>query len=230
MTVDGRTRVSQQPSSGTGHVRSGQRDLGSTHYEIHVGLADKPDTVVELESPPSAQDGEILQLTLEDGRVLLCQVRGTSPYCRVLAEKPVSDVFKGQAGADGEVSVESRRERGSDERTAATIVHSCPRCLATETLISHRGVKMITLFCSMCRHEWGEAPSVVAAATRLDRRATVRLDSADRRRPDRVPTPSCAYCSTDAHVHSVRRTANEVYFVCGGCDAMWVLPRPRAAG
>jgi hypothetical protein len=223
-------RVSQQPTTGTGHLRSGQRNLGSTHYEIHVGLPNKPETVVELESPPIAQDGEILQLTLEDGRVLLCQVRGMSPYCRVLGEKPASDTVGGPtttAADDGESGGARRR---SDERTAATIVHPCPRCLATETLITHRGVTMTTLFCPVCRHGWGEAPAVVAAAARVDRRAAVRFDSPDRRSLDRVPTPSCTYCATDAHVRSVRHTASEVYFVCSGCDAMWVLPRARRAG
>ena len=222
--------MSQRPTSGTGHLRSGQRNLGSTHYEIHVGLPNKPDTVVELESPPIAQDGEILQLTLEDGRVLLCQVRGMSPYCRVLGEKPASDGLAEHAGEADELVEPGRGGRRSDERTAAAIVHPCPRCLATETLITHRGVTMTTLFCPVCRHGWGEAPAIVAAAPRVDRRASVRLESPDRRSFDRVPTPSCTYCATDAHVGSVRRTANEVYFVCSGCDAMWVLPRLRSAG
>ena len=225
MTFASGGRVSARMTSGTGQLRSGQRNLGSTHYEIHVGLPNKPDTVVELESPPIAQDGEILQLTLEDGRVLLCQVRGMSPYCRVLGEKPTSDNAAAPTSSAADDVVESRGRRRTDERTAATIVHPCPRCLATETLITHRGVTMTTLFCPVCRHGWGEAPAVVAAAARLDRRAACRPDSADRRGLDRVPTPSCMYCSTDAHVRSVRRTANEVYFVCSSCDAMWVLPR-----
>ena len=74
----------EQPGSGTGHLRSGQRDLGLAHYEIHVGIPNKPGTVVELESPPVAQNGEILELVLEDGRVLQLQVSGVSPYCRVI--------------------------------------------------------------------------------------------------------------------------------------------------
>jgi hypothetical protein len=212
-------------------LKSGQRSLGKTHYEIHVGLRDKPDTVVELESPPIAQDGEILQLTLEDGRVLLCQVRGMSPYCRVLGEKPADGTSGPKSDALGDRSLDPEPERRQSEmRTAAAVVHPCPRCLATETLITHRGVTMTTLFCPVCRHGWGESPSVIAAATRLDRRAAVRADSPDRRGLERVSTPSCTYCSTDAHVRCVRRTANEVYFACSGCDAMWVLPRPRTAG
>ncbi len=82
--MHGECTVREQAFSGTGHLRSGQRDLGLAQYEIHVGLPNKPGTVVELESPPVAQDGEILELILEDGRVLQLQVRGVSPYCRVI--------------------------------------------------------------------------------------------------------------------------------------------------
>jgi hypothetical protein len=194
-------------------------------------MANKPDTVVELESPPIAQDGEILQLTLEDGRVLLCQVRDMSPYCRVLAEKPTSPTLDRHAAERVDLLAGAvPGGRRSDGRSVATIAHPCPRCLANETLITHRGVTMTTLFCKACGHGWGEAPAVIAAAPRLDRRASARSDSHDRRNFDRVPTPSCSYCATDAHVRSIRRTANEVYFACSGCDAMWVLPRQRSIG
>ena len=81
----------EQQGCGTGQLRSGQRDLGLARYEIHVGMADKPGTIVELESPPVAQDGEILDLSLEDGRVLQIQVRGVSPYCRVVGERSAKD-------------------------------------------------------------------------------------------------------------------------------------------
>ncbi len=214
--------MSHQSTSGTGHLRSGQRDLGSTHYEIHVGLTNKPGTVVELESPPHAQDGELLQLTIEDGRVLLCQVRGMSPYCRVLGEKSTTENSATQA--------EPHDRRRPEPRTAATILHPCPRCLATETLIMHRGVKLTTLCCPVCGHEWSEAGSAVAGAPRLDRRAAVRPDAADRRSADRVTTPYCTYCSTDTHVKTVRRTASEIYFACARCEAMWVLSRARWPG
>ena len=194
-------------------------------------MQNKPDTIVELESPPIAQDGEILQLELEDGRVLLCQVRDMSPYCRVLGEKPTSQTLDPHEGEPVDLLADTARGRRRPEaRTAATVAYPCPRCLANETLITHRGVTMTTLFCPACGHGWGETPSVVAAAPRLDRRATVRTDSNDRRGLDRVPTPSCSYCATDAHVRSIRRTANEVYFVCSGCDAMWVLSRQRSMG
>jgi hypothetical protein len=99
--------------------------------------------------------------------------------------------------------------------------------MATEVLVTHRGVMLATLFCTACRHGWGEPPAVVAAAARTDRRAVMRPESADRRAPDRLVAPTCEYCGTDAHVQPARRTANEVYFVCAVCEAMWALPRPQ---
>ena len=118
--------------------------------------------------------------------------------------------------------------RRSDIRNALVIQHPCPRCMAGEVLVTHRGVMMTTLFCAVCRHGWGEPPAVVAAATRMDRRAIGRAESAERRSPDRLQAPTCTYCATDAYVRSIRRTSDEVYFACDGCEAMWALPRPRS--
>ena len=216
----------EQSGCGTGHLRSGQRDLGIAHYEIHVGLANKPGTIVELESPPVAQNGEILELSLEDGRILQLQVKGVSPYCRVIGERTASN----RRTAEKDTTVSSDMDQGrrrSDSRNFLVIHHPCPRCMASEVLVTHRGVMMATLFCTACRHGWGEPPCVVAAATKMDRRAIERDDSADRRAENRLQVPTCIYCATDAYVRSTRRTTDEVYFVCDGCEAMWVLPRPR---
>lgn len=40
---------------------------------------------------------------------------------------------------------------------------------------------------------------------------------ADRRRPNRLPTPSCQYCGTDEPLIAVIRTAQFVYFRCHQC-------------
>jgi hypothetical protein len=168
----------------------------------------------------------VLDLTLEDGRTLQIQVRGVSPYCRVIGERPAQERRhpnpQGEAAADPDTG-----RRRSDGRGLTVINHPCPRCMGTEVLITHRGVMLTTLFCTACRHGWGEPPAAIAAATRTDRRAIVRNDSPDRRGPDRLAAPTCEYCGTDAHVQPARRTANEVYFVCVVCDAMWALPRPH---
>ena len=207
-------------------MRSGQHDLGTTHYEIHVGIPNRPGEVVELESPPRAQDGEVLDLVLEDGRILQIQVRGVSPYCRVIGERPAHERRHPVSESATPPEVEAGRRR-SDSRGLTVINHPCPRCMGTEVLVTHRGVMLTTLFCTACRHGWGEPPAVVAAATRTDRRAIARPDSSDRRGPDRLAAPTCEYCGTDAHVQPARRTASEIYFVCAVCDAMWALPRPN---
>lgn len=218
--------MSKQAGSGTGQLRSGQRDLGFTHYEIHVGLPNKPATVVELESPPVAQDGEILELMLEDGRVLQLQVCGVSPYCRVLGERPIAERRRADSDTQLTLGIDHGRRR-SDGRTLLAIHHPCPRCMATEALVTHRGVMMTTLHCTACRHDWGVPPAVVAAATRTDRRTIARPEAFDRRGTDRPAPPTCSYCSTDAYVHSTRRTAEEIFFCCYGCQAMFAVPRPR---
>jgi len=216
----------EEQRCGTGHLRSGQRDLGLAQYEIHVGIADKPGTIVELESPPVAQDGEILELSLEDGRVLQIQARGASPYCRLVAERSAHERRTARKEPAVPSNVDHTRRR-ADPRVFLAIHHPCPRCLASEVLVTHRGVAMVTLYCTACRHGWGEPATAIAAAARMDRRAIERHEATDRRAADRVPPPICAYCSTDSLVRSVRRTADEVYFACDGCEVMWALPRPR---
>jgi len=212
--------------SGTGHLRSGQRDLGPAQYEIHVGLANQPGTVVELESPPVAQNGEILELTLENGQVLRIQMSGPSPYCRVINGRLEQE----QRGPDAwsVLAATDYGRRRSDTRNAMVMQHPCPRCMACQVLVTHRGVMTTTLFCTACRHGWGEPSAVVAAAIRMDRRTIARAESDERRGPDRLQAPTCTYCATDAHVRSIRRTSNEVYFACDECEAMWALPRKRS--
>jgi hypothetical protein len=212
-------------TTGTGYLRSGRHDLGAAHYEIHVGIPNRPGTVVELESPPNAQDGEVLDLALEDGRVLQIHVRGTSPYCRVLGERPPHE-RRSSAVPLQRAQPEHQTRRRADARGPVAIKHPCPRCTGTDVLVTHRGVMLTTLFCTVCHHGWGVAPSVVASATRADRRTLARPDSGDRRAIDRLAKPVCEYCGTDTHVRSTRRTPHEVYFVCLACDAMWALPRP----
>jgi hypothetical protein len=223
--------VPEQSQSGIGALRSGQHDLGVTHYEIHVGIPNRPGVVVELPSPPRAQDGEVLDLTLEDGRVLQIQVRGVSPYCRVLGERPpherrIRPSEEAPSVTHQPSAASDQGRRRSDSRGPIVIIHPCQRCMANEVLVTHRGVMLTTLLCTACGHGWGESPAAVAAATRVDRRAVARPDSADRRSDDRLVAPTCTYCSTDAHVRSMRRTPQEVYFVCSECEAMWALPRP----
>jgi hypothetical protein len=71
-------------------VKRGPLDLGSVQYQVEVGGSGKV-SVVKFERRLEAEDGDTLHLTLEDGRMLYCQVIDSSPYCAVLGEGPYFD-------------------------------------------------------------------------------------------------------------------------------------------
>ncbi len=73
------------PVHGTACVKCGPRDLGSVPYEVEVSAGGHP-CVVKFIRPIPAEDGDHLHLTLEDGRMLDCQVIDSSPYCAVVGE------------------------------------------------------------------------------------------------------------------------------------------------
>ena len=75
---------------GTGCVKCGERDLGYLPYEVEVGSGGQA-SVVKFDGRPPAKDGQTLHLTLEDGRMLDCQVLDASPYCAVIGEGPYFD-------------------------------------------------------------------------------------------------------------------------------------------
>jgi hypothetical protein len=75
---------------GTAYVKCGPRDLGLIQYEVEVaagGLA----SLVKFDRRPRAKNGDRLHLTLEDGRMLDCEVLDASPYCAVVGEGPYFD-------------------------------------------------------------------------------------------------------------------------------------------
>ena len=190
----------EQSSSGVGHLRSGRRDLGVTRYEIHVGLMNKPETVVELESPPVVQNGEILELILENGQVLQVQVAGDSPYCRVIGGR-----LARERRADNDRAVSSDMDRGrrrSDTRNAAVIQHPCPRCMAGEVLVTHRGVMMTASVLRglpsrlgrTARRRCAQRPARIGGQSPVRNRAERRTPIGCRRRPAPIarPTHTCA--------------------------------------
>ena len=71
-------------------VKCGPRDLGWIQYEVEVSAGGHL-SIVKFERPPNAEDGDTLHLTLEDGRMLDCQVIDSSPYCAVVGEGPYLD-------------------------------------------------------------------------------------------------------------------------------------------
>lgn len=62
-----------------GHFRS------ETELELHVDPSGRPVLVQFDEHPDDLPDGTVLRLTLDDGRVLHCQVLGDSPLCSLVA-------------------------------------------------------------------------------------------------------------------------------------------------
>jgi hypothetical protein len=75
---------------GTGCVKCGTRDLGRLPYHVEIANGGHA-SVVKFEERPAARDGETLHLTLEDGRMLDCQVLDASPYCAVVGDGPYPD-------------------------------------------------------------------------------------------------------------------------------------------
>ena len=79
----------QRTRMGQGVLHWGPRRLGAVSYKIHFSAANGQASVVEIEPKPLARDGQFLHLTLEDGRVLNCQVLDESPFCAVIGDGPI---------------------------------------------------------------------------------------------------------------------------------------------
>jgi hypothetical protein len=58
-------------------------------YKVRIDPANGQASVVEFERKPPAPHGELLHLTLEDGRVVNCQILDESPYCAVVGDAPI---------------------------------------------------------------------------------------------------------------------------------------------
>lgn len=74
---------------GKGQVRRGETTICTVSYTVHLNPANRQGTVVEFETKPPAEDGDLVHLTLEDGRVLNCQIVDDSPYCAVVGDGPI---------------------------------------------------------------------------------------------------------------------------------------------
>jgi hypothetical protein len=73
------------PVHGTACVKCGPRDLGSIPYHVEISTGGHP-SVVKFARRVPAHDGDQLHLTLEDGRMMDCQLIDASPYCAVVGE------------------------------------------------------------------------------------------------------------------------------------------------
>jgi hypothetical protein len=75
---------------GTACVKCGRRDLGAIGYHVEVSAGGHA-SIVKFERRPNAKGGDHLHLTLEDGRMLDCEVLDASSYCAVVGDGPYYD-------------------------------------------------------------------------------------------------------------------------------------------
>ena len=76
--------------TGTGRVYSGARDLGIFKYTVEISASGQG-MLVSFDHSPRARDSEILHLSLDDGRFLLCQHLDHSAFCAVIGDGPQPD-------------------------------------------------------------------------------------------------------------------------------------------
>ena len=69
-----------QTFQGVGRLHRGHRNLGCVGYSLQS--INGPATIVRFDPMPDAAQGDVFHLTLEDGRILECQVM--SEYATVL--------------------------------------------------------------------------------------------------------------------------------------------------
>jgi hypothetical protein len=75
-----------QTISGVGRLHRGHRNLGCVGYSLE-GLSG-PSTVVRFDPMPDAANGDVFNLTLEDGRILECQVLNQYATCCAVLDGP----------------------------------------------------------------------------------------------------------------------------------------------
>ena len=75
--------------SGTGTLRRGERTLATVQYVVHLDAANGQAKFVEFQPKPATKDGDLVHLTLEDGRVLNCTILDDSQYCAVVGDGPI---------------------------------------------------------------------------------------------------------------------------------------------
>jgi hypothetical protein len=77
--------------SGTGELKLGPRPLGRVPYQVEISPANGQATIVRFARKPPAKGGQTVHLTLEDGRMLDCEILDASLYCAVIGEGPYDD-------------------------------------------------------------------------------------------------------------------------------------------
>jgi hypothetical protein len=81
--------IAQPALKGRGILRRRNRAAMTIRYTVHLDPANSQASVVRFGRKPPMRDGELVHLTLEDGRVLTCRVLDESPYCAVIGDGPI---------------------------------------------------------------------------------------------------------------------------------------------
>ena len=76
---------------GLGILHHGHERLGKIRYIVDLSPVTGQASVVEFAEKPKAQDGQLLHLELDDGRVVNCQLLDDSKYCAVVGEGPIQE-------------------------------------------------------------------------------------------------------------------------------------------
>ena len=80
---------SEEIISGTGVLHRGRRRMGTVGYTMHIDPAHGQAFMVRFDPKPRGRDGDLVHLTIEDGRVLNCKILDSSAYCAVVGHGPI---------------------------------------------------------------------------------------------------------------------------------------------
>lgn len=86
-----RYRIGQPALTGRGIIRRRNRTVVTVRYAVHFDPANCQASIVKFRRKPPLRDGELVHLTLEDGRVLNCRVLDDSPFCAVIGDGPIDE-------------------------------------------------------------------------------------------------------------------------------------------
>ena len=82
-------QIAQPALRGRGILRASNRTAVTVRYTVHLDPVNSQASIVRFGRKPPVRDGELVHLTLEDGRVLTCRVLDESPYCAVIGDGPI---------------------------------------------------------------------------------------------------------------------------------------------
>jgi hypothetical protein len=77
--------------TGHGLLMKGDQKVCTVRYRVQVDPANSQASVVVFNSKPPLDDGELVRVILEDGRVVNWRILDESPYCAVVGDGPIDE-------------------------------------------------------------------------------------------------------------------------------------------